>query len=56
MTLGRKGRCEMSTDVKDIARHLTDVFDVMGFNLSTFSFDVLSGTIRIVAKEKKVEE
>ena len=46
----------MKTDVKDIARNLTDVFDVMGYSLSVFSFDVLSGTISIVAKEKKVEE
>lgn len=45
----------MNTDVKDIARNLTDVFDVMGFRLSTFDFDVLSGTIWIVAKEKTAE-
>lgn len=45
----------MNTDVKDIAKNLTDVFDVMGFSLSTFSFDVLSGAIYIVAKEKTAE-
>jgi hypothetical protein len=45
----------MNTDVKDIAKNLTDVFDVMGFSLSTFSFDVLSGAIYIVAKEKTAD-
>lgn len=45
----------MNTDVKDIAKNLTDVFDVMGYSLSIFSFDVLSGTISIVAKEKTAE-
>lgn len=42
-------------DIRDVARNLTDVFDVMGFRLSTFDFDVLSGTIWIVAKEKTAE-
>ena len=46
----------MNTEIKDIAKHLTDVFDVMGYSLSTFDFDVLSGTISIVVKEKKEEE
>ena len=39
-------------DIRDVAKNLADVFDVMGYGLSTFSFDVLSGTINIVAKEK----
>lgn len=43
-------------DIRDVARNLADVFDVMGYGLSTFDFDVLSGTISIVAKEKKTEE
>lgn len=56
MMRGRKGRREMVADIKDIAKNLTDVFEVMGYGLSVFSFDVLSGTISIVAKQKKEEE
>ena len=43
------------TDIRDVAKNLADVFEVMGYGLSTFSFDVLSGTISIVAKEKTAE-
>jgi hypothetical protein len=42
-------------DIRDVARNLTDVFDVMGYGLSAFNFDVLSGTISIVAKEKTAD-
>ena len=45
----------MVADIKDIAKNLTDVFEVMGYGLSVFSFDVLSGTISIVAKEKTAD-
>lgn len=42
-------------DIRDIAKNLMDVFGVMGYDLSIFNFDVLSGTISIVAKEKTAE-
>lgn len=42
-------------DIKDIAKNLADVFEVMGYGLSVFTFDVLSGTISIVAKEKTAD-
>lgn len=42
-------------DIRDVAKNLADVFDVMGYSLSIFSFDVLSGTISIVAKEKTAD-
>lgn len=45
-------RLDVTTDIKDVARNLADVFDVMGYGLSTFNFDVLSGVISITAEEK----
>lgn len=42
-------------DIRDIAKNLMDVFGVMGYDLSIFNFDVLSGTISIVAKEKTAD-
>lgn len=43
---------EKMPDVRDVAKNLADVFDVMGYDLASFNFDVLSGAISIIAKEK----
>ncbi len=49
---------EKMPDVRDVAknplylRYIADVFDVMGYDLASFNFDVLSGVISITAEVK----